>query len=277
MRRTDPSALAWLVGNELRQARERLGETQASAAAVIGCSTSRMNYLESGRTVQLPHDVRTLMHFYGADTDGERLAELVRSPGRRAWWTPWKPVIPEQARLFIGLEGLASTAFGYQPLVVPELLQVRGYAAALVGPSAGSPVVRDRVVELRQARQQRLFDDERPLHGTAVIDEEALDRQVGGPSVLREQLDHLLALGERCTVQVIPRSVAVHDGLDGGFTVLDFEAARPVTYLSGPEHGVYLSEPHAVAGYLYRRERLRSAALTPAESRTLIAARRAAH
>ena len=41
--RKDPFAIAWLVGNELRQARTRVGETQAEAAVRIGSSTSRMN------------------------------------------------------------------------------------------------------------------------------------------------------------------------------------------------------------------------------------------
>ncbi len=41
MIRTDPFTLAWLVGNELRQARERLDETQATGAKMIGCSRMR--------------------------------------------------------------------------------------------------------------------------------------------------------------------------------------------------------------------------------------------
>ncbi len=47
-----------------------------------------------------------------------------------------------------------------------------------------------------------------------VIEEDALDRPVGGPEVMRDQLDQLLAMAGRdnVTVQVMPRSVAVHDG-----------------------------------------------------------------
>ncbi|MGH3566907.1 MAG: helix-turn-helix domain-containing protein [Pseudonocardia sp.] len=277
--RSDPSALAWLVGNELRQARERLGETQATAAKVIGCSTSRMNYLETGRTVQQPDDVRALMTFYGTpDADGERLASLVDQPGRRTWWTPWEPVIPEHIRLFVGLEGFAAGEFVYVPLIIPGMLQVVGYAAALVDADQVSPLHHDRVVEFRQARQQRLLAAEEPLRLAVVIEEDALDRPVGGSDVMRAQLDHLLVMAERdnVTIQVMPRSVAVHDGIVGVFTLLDFAATQSIGYVAYPDGSVYVPEYHQVAGYLHRRGRLQADALSEGESREVIATRRAA-
>ncbi len=279
MIRTDPFALAWLVGNELRQARERLGETQATGAKMIGCSTSRMNYLETGRIVQQPDDVRALMRFYGVPAaDGERLASLVEKPGRRTWWTPWEPVIPQDIRLFVGLEGFASSEFAYGPLVIPGLLQIAGYAAALVADDQVSPLHYGRVVEFRLARQQRLFAADNPLQLAVVIEEDALDRPVGGPEVMRGQLDHLLAMTERdnVTVQVMPRSVAVHDGIVGAFTLLGFAATQSIGYVGYPDGAVYVPEYHQVAGYLYRRDRLQSDALGAAESREMITARRAA-
>ncbi|MDQ2708861.1 MAG: helix-turn-helix domain-containing protein [Actinomycetota bacterium] len=277
--RTDPSALAWLVGNELRQVRERFGETQASAAKVIGCSTSRMNYLETGRTVQQPDDVRALMRFYEAPkADGERLASLVELPGRRTWWTPWEPVIPEHLKLFAGLEGFAAGEFVYLASVIPGLLQTADYSAALVDLAHAPPMVRDRVVEFRQARQQRLLADQNPLRLTVVIEEDALDRLVGGAEAMRAQLDHLLAMAERdnVTVRVMPRSVAVHDGLAGAFTLLDFAATQSIGYIEYPDGSVYIAEYHQVAGFLYLRDRLRAQASDAAQSLETIAARRAA-
>ena len=196
MKRSDPSALAWLVGNELRQVRQRQGETQAAAADVVGCSTSRMNYLESGRTVQQPDDVRKLMRFYNApDSEAERLASLLENPARRTSWTPWAPVIPESFRLFAGLEGFATAEFVYLPLIIPGLLQTADYAGALINSERVSPLSHARVIEFRQARQQRLLDEDDPLRLAVVIEEDALDRPVGGAEVMRAELDHLLAIG----------------------------------------------------------------------------------
>lgn len=277
--RTDPSALAWLVGNELRQARKRLGETQAAAAKVISCSTSRMNYLENGRTVQLPEDVRALMRFYGApDADGERLATLVENPGRRVWWTPWEPVIPKHYRLFVGLEGFAASEFIYVPLIIPGMLQTADYATAMVDADQVPPLHRDRVVDFRLARQQRLLATENQLRMAVVIEEDALDRPVGGTDGMRAQLDHLLVMAERdnVTVQVVPRSAAVHDGIPGAFTLLDYAETQSIGYIDYPDGSVCVPDYHQVAGYLYRRGRLQAEALDVTESREVIAARRAA-
>jgi transcriptional regulator with XRE-family HTH domain len=276
--RKDPFAVAWLVGNELRQARVRLGETQATAAELIGSSTSRMNYIESGRSVQQPDDVRTLMRFYGRPEDGERLASLLTKPTRRVWWAPWKPVIPEHMRLFVGLEGLASSEFVYVPSIVPGLLQTPDYSMGLISSSQVSPLHHGRVVEFRQVRAQRLHDEDEPLTLEVVIDEHALDRAVGGRTCLRGQLEHLLAMSARdnVTVQVVPNAVAVHDGLVGPLNLLDFAGAQSIGYVEYPDGATYVPDYHQVAGYHYRRNQLQAVALDPARSREVITARREA-
>lgn len=277
-KRTDPSALAWLVGNELRQARERVGETQTNASKLLECSTSRMNYLETGRNTQQPDDVRTLMRFYGAEADGERLAALIDSPARRVWWTPWKPVIPEHYRLFVGLEGYANAEFGYVPMIIPGLLQTAQYARALVGADQVSPLHHDRVIEFRMIRQERMYATANSMEFGAVVEEDALNRLVGGVEVMREQLDHLLAASQHnnVTVQVMPRATAVHDGILGAFTVLDFEATQSIGFVPYPDGSTYVPGYHQVAGYLYRRDRLQALALDTVESREVITAYRAA-
>ncbi|MGI5129082.1 helix-turn-helix domain-containing protein [Pseudonocardia sp. CA-107938] len=276
--RKDPFAIAWLVGNELRQARTRVGETQAEAAARIGSSTSRMNYMETGRSVQRADDVRKLMEFYGRAEDGERLAGMLIPPTRRVWWAPWEPVIPQWHRLFIGLEGFAAAEFEYEPLIVPGLLQTPDYAAALTGVGQVPPLHRDRIVEVRTVRQERLFDDAEPLSVSVVIEEHALDRQIGGSDCMRAQLDHLLEMAERpnVTLQVMPDAVPVHDGIAGKLILFDFADAQSIGYVEYADGAVYVGDYHQVAGYIYRREQLRAAALDRHSSREVISARRAA-
>ncbi|MGI8816976.1 MAG: Scr1 family TA system antitoxin-like transcriptional regulator [Pseudonocardia sp.] len=99
--------------------------------------------------------------------------------------------------------------------------------------------------EFRQARQQRLFDAGQRLRLAVVIEEDALDRPVGGPEVMRDQLDQLLAMAGRdnVTVQVMPRSVAVHDGATihqvGAETHLRAGTSRRGSPLrSGPRSGL---------------------------------------
>jgi hypothetical protein len=48
------------------------------------------------------------------------------------------------------------------------------------------------------------------------------------------------------TVQVMPRAVAVHDGLAGAFTLLDFAATQPISHVGYPDGSVYVPDYHAV-------------------------------
>lgn len=57
---------------------------------------------------------------------------------------------------------------------------------------------------------------------SALIDQSALNREIGGSKVMRGQLSHLAAMSRRpnITVQIIPNTGA-HPGLLGAFTFAD--------------------------------------------------------
>lgn len=277
--RSDPSALRWLIGNELRQARISSGHTQSAAGKTLGCSHSKINYLEIGRNQQHPEEVTTLLRFYGVDAAHiDRLASLAGRSDHGTWWAPFSDVVPDWMRTFVGLEGLAATEFMYEPLALPGLLQTPEYAESLlVNNLRVSAVDAERVVKLRMERKRRLLDQDAPLHFRTVIEESVLDRLVGGADVMAAQLDHLLELGQRdnITLHVMPLSVAVHDGLDGEFSVLEFDQARSVGYIEYPNGAIYVQDEDQVSAYRKAADRLRSAALTEAESRDAISTRTA--
>jgi len=154
------------------------------------------------------------MEFYGRPREeAERLAGLLERPNRRVWWAPWEPVIAEHHRLFFGLEGFASGVFVYVPSIMPGLLHTPGYASALIPVGQVPPLHHDRIVEFRQVRQQRLLDDEHPLALAVVIDEHALDRNVGGIACLRDprRVDGLPQRRARRRVRRAHRGTAVEN------------------------------------------------------------------
>lgn len=272
--RSDPSALRWLIGNELRQARLRAGKKQVEAGKAIGCSQTKINYLEIGRNQQQPEEVTELLRFFGADQSHiDRIASLAGRADSRTWWAPFSDVIPDWLKTFMGLEGLASEEFVYEPLLIYGTLQTKEYALALLVDNLRVPRVdMERVVNLRMERQARLTDDERPLRFRAVIEEPALDRMVGGPAVMRPQLHHLIEMAERDNVNlhVMPISVAVHDGLDGEFQLLSFNEARSIGYVEFPDGAVYVQDEDQVSAYNQAAERMCAAALSEADSVELI-------
>lgn len=278
--RSDPSALRWLVGTELRRARLRAGKKQIEAARAIACGQAKINHLEIGRNRQQPDEVADLLRYYGADdADVERLALLAGRADQSTWWAAYTDVVPDWLRTFVGLEGLASHTFVYEPQLLPGLLQTAAYAAALLTDNLRVATVDiGRVVNLRLVRQQRLTDHDRPLVVRVVVEETVLDRLVGGPEVMCAQLEHLLTVSELDTVtlHVMPLAVAVHDGLDGEFTLLDFVEARSIGYAEFPDGAVYVQDQDQVSAYNQAAERMCAVALSPADSVAVIRDRLAA-
>jgi Domain of unknown function (DUF5753) len=103
-----------------------------------------------------------------------------------------------------------------------------------------------RFFELLKARQE-LLSRQPPVKLWTVLDQAVLRRQVGGPAVMRAQLDHLAGTAElpHVTPQVLPEETGEHAALEGSFTIVGFpEPADPdVVYLDAATGGVYLEKP----------------------------------
>ncbi|WP_069166826.1 helix-turn-helix domain-containing protein [Nocardia altamirensis] len=274
--RSDPSALRFLVGHDLRSAREQAGIKQADAAKIIGCTPTKLSYMESGRTGQQPEEVAALLRSYGVAVEHvERTVQLAGRADHGTWWAPFKDVLPDWFRTFVGLEGLAAAQFAYGILVLPGQLQTPEYCAALLDNSLQIPQMDTaQVIKARMARQ-RLTDAKAPLQFRAVIEETMLDRIVGGASVMRAQLKHLLKMAERDNVElhVMPTQVTVHDGLPGEFTLLDFSEARSISYVEYHTGALYLQEQDQVHLYSLAADRLCSTALSTSDTVEAIADR----
>ncbi|MDB1090181.1 DUF5753 domain-containing protein [Streptomyces sp. ACA25] len=106
---------------------------------------------------------------------------------------------------------------------------------------------------------------ERPPSVWAVIGEAALYQQVGGPEVMREQVDHLLTLSARphVTLQVLPFSAGAHPGVDGAFTVLSFppQDEQDVILVDAMTSNLYLESEQQTSRYVLAFDHIRASAL----------------
>ncbi|QIS09819.1 helix-turn-helix domain-containing protein [Nocardia arthritidis] len=267
-RRADPNALRFLIGRELKDARERARMSQKQAGERIDCTATKINYLETGKTMQQPSEVAVLLEAYGADRiHVERISALAAQADQTTWWAPFSPAFPNWFKTFVGLEGLAESQFCYTSLHLPGQLQTPEYAAALLeGHLRVAPADASQVVRARMARQR--LTGEHPLHLRVIIEEYVLDRAAGGPEVMGPQLKHLLKLTKLPNVElhVMPITVAVHDGLDGDFIVLNFESARSIGYIEYPAGALYVQEEDQVELYKMAIDRMCAAALSEPDS-----------
>lgn len=227
-----PTVQAWELGLRLRQRREEIGLTAAAVGRAAGIIQAYVSGVEAGK-VKLPADRLTqLVKIYELDADeAAELEELRIGATRRGWWQQYSQLLPAEFIRFLGCEAGAEHVRSYHSEVVDGLLQTEDYARAVI--RGGTTTIRltevDRRVAARMARQARLTGD-RPLRLTTVLSEGVLRQQVGGPAVMRAQLEHLVSLAndrpEQIQIRVMPFSAGAHPAFGGPFQVLSFASPR---------------------------------------------------
>jgi transcriptional regulator with XRE-family HTH domain len=272
-----PTVLRIMLGSQLRQLRERRGISREAAGYAIRASESKISRMELGRVGFKERDVVDLLSLYGVDNHEDRsaLLSLARDANEPGWWHKYSDVLPTWFQAYVGLEAAASLIRAYEVQFVPGLLQTEDYARAVIRLGyGGSPAEEiERRVALRMERQAVLA---RPggLRLWVVVDEAALRRPIGGPEVLRDQLEHLAAVAKlpNVTVQVIPFGFGGHAAAGGAFSLLRFadEALPDIVYIEQLTSALYLDKREDVDSYLEAMERLCVEAETPASSIKII-------
>jgi transcriptional regulator with XRE-family HTH domain len=220
------SALRRQLLAELRRLRPEHVHTQRQVAEALDWSPSKVTRIESGTVSISVTDLRALLSFYEvADPPVvERLVSLARRSRRaRSPFAGYADVFSPVALRFFDFEQTASWIGEVELLVVPGLLQTEEYARALMSVYDLAPEKAERFVDSRRIRQE-LLDRPDPPALSFVVDESVLLRAIGGPAVMRAQLQRLLDLA-RCpnvAIRVLPLAQGEHVGLRGPFVLLRF-------------------------------------------------------
>jgi transcriptional regulator with XRE-family HTH domain len=272
----NPTVRRRRLGQELRRLRELKGMTAEEVAERLLVSQSKISRLENGRRSISQRDVRDLCGVYEVEdqrvVDG--LMQMAKDSRQQGWWHSFGDI---PYSVYIGLETDAASLRIYDPQVVPGLLQTRFYAEALItGALPETPAADiEKRVDVRMRRQERIQSAENPLRLWTVMDEAALRRKVGTPSLMRDQLEHLVEQSRlpHVTVQVIPFEMGAHPGLNGQYAILEFPDAADssVVYIEGVTSDLYLEKPGDVQKYSVMYEHLRAQALNVEQSREFIA------
>ncbi len=272
-----PTVLRILLGTQLRRLRTGKGISREDAGYSIRASHAKISRLELGQVSFKERDVADLLTLYGVTDPGDRapLLELARKANEPGWWHKYSDLLPSWFEIYIGLEGAASVIRTYENQFVPGLLQTPAYARAVIelaheNAPAGEL---ERRVQLRTARQRRLTG-ESPLTLWAVIDEAAVRRVLGGPEVMREQIEHLLELiaHHNVTLQIMPFDRGGHAAAGGPFSIMRFpERELPdVVYMEQLTSALYLDKVADSEHYVKVMDRLSVQAEQPRQTRAFL-------
>ena len=258
---TGPTVLRIGLGAQLRRKREAAGITREMAGEAIRASPAKISRLELGRVGFKERDVADLLTLYGVADPSERseflgLAQRANAPG---WWHRYADLLPTWFETYLGLEQAALIIRTYELQFVPGLLQTRDYARAVTNLGHEDSLEVERRVELRMRRQEILTSPGGPTLW-AVLDEAALRRGLAGPSLMKDQLDHLIEMNDlpNVSLQIAPFSYGGHAAAGGPFTILRFaESELPdIVYLEQLTSALYLDKRPDVEHYAAVMDRL---------------------
>lgn len=237
------------LGAFLAEMRNRADISAEEAAKELLTSRPTVTRYETGAVMPVWAAVAMLLRFYGtSDEDTARAKEL----WEQAHDEPPPIRLPagttKSFRKLITRENEATTLRIVAPTVVDGLLQTKEYARALM--TAGryfrsSDAQTDSFVNVRLNRQKRLTDQD-PLDLTVLLDEAAIVREIGGSSVMREQLAYLLEVGARpnITIRVIPFAAGAYGTSNGAFNIIGYADPDepPNVYLEYPAGGDWVED-----------------------------------
>ena len=272
-----PTVLRMILGRQLQALREKAGLSYVQAAEAIYSSEWTLRRIEAGKGALKPLNIKSLLIAYGV-TDVREIdtfLALARDASKPGWWHQYGDALPDWFKVAVGLEESASQIRAYEPQVVPGLLQTAQYARAITAasfPDEGEDE-QERRVSLRLARQD-LLKRPAPPEYQVLLEETVLRRAIGGPAVMRCQLEHLIqaAASPHVTVQVLPFSAGWHPAMYGMFWVYRFpdNAVPDVVYSEALTSATYLNKPEDTAQYIRAMDRMAALAASPEKTITLL-------
>ncbi|MET9804992.1 helix-turn-helix domain-containing protein [Streptomyces halstedii] len=260
----DDGAVGFLrcFGAQLRLLREREGLTRAELGSRLGYGEDQIASVELGRRIPKPEMIDRADEVLGA---GGLLIAMKAEVARARY--------PAFFRDAARLEAEAVELHAYANQALPGLLQTEEYARAvfaMMKPPLDEEIVDQRVIA-RLARQA-IFDRRPAPLLSFVIDEAVLRRPIGGQAVLRAQLEQLLIVAKKQTVeiQIMPLRSEENAGMAGPFTLIETVEGRRITYVEVQTVSHVHTDRQRVRALEAKYGILRAQALTPQKSATYV-------
>lgn len=257
------------VAATLRRMREEAGVTRDEAATVLGCTKSKIGDLEVGRSKPKPAELERLLDHYGiTGSERDEMVEFARSSRGRRKPSPYTAaVIPTTVRRAVDLETQAISTVYYSSDLIPGLLQIPDYARSLLESRwENRPDNVEKLLQLRMERASVLTRENRPpLRFWCILGEAALLTNIGGPKVMREQIEHLVELNStlgNVVIQILPTGSGPHTFIGITVTMHRFPQPAPdLLIFEGYEREMVRDSPAELADVNHYLDLLRAKAL----------------
>jgi transcriptional regulator with XRE-family HTH domain len=251
-----------ILSTQMKALREGADLTQRELGDRAGFSESQIGSVEQGRR-PLKMDLAMQLEkvFKVPKVFTSVVNEQLKEP-HPSWFQPFAQAEAEAVSLCV---------YGNQ--LINGLLQTEEYARAVH--VAHRPALEDEEIERRVAARlarQQLLTRKPAASLSFILEEVVLQRTVGEPEAMRDQLLHLLELGRHrhIEIQVMPTSRGCHAGLGGPFTLVEPRDDDMCAYLEVQDVGRLITGRRIVSQFARRYGILQSQALSSEDSAEFI-------
>ncbi|MFC3898214.1 helix-turn-helix domain-containing protein [Lentzea rhizosphaerae] len=271
MPKRNSSVVGREFGTGVRDAIEQSGLTQRKLAELLDWQEAKVSDLVQGKGgVDEVDLVRLLSYCRAPAADVEHLLALFRESREKGWLLFPEDGVPERLRSLIEQERIASKIIAWSMNLVPGLLQIAAYMRAVAEKSTRLKSAEiDAFIRAKLERQAIL----RPgREFVFFVHEQALRLPVGGPDVMRSQLNHIhtMLVRQYISFRVVPTAIGAHAGLASSFVQLRYEKFEPVVYIENHNTGLFLEDKGSLDTYGDALKGLDRDALDAVQSRGLI-------
>ncbi|MFE1315160.1 Scr1 family TA system antitoxin-like transcriptional regulator [Streptomyces sp. NPDC058755] len=259
----EPSDSLKAFGAAHKAFRKRAGYTQEQYAPLVGYQPATIASIEQGRRFPpraFVERAEEILDAFGVLKAVYKHA--TREKGLASWFRQWAE-----------LEEQAISLYTFENRLVPGLLQTEAYARTLFRDRV--PMLSDSEIEAQvtaRLERQSLLREHPNTAFSFIAEEHVLLRQTGGAEVMREQIGHILEATEarNVEIQVMPMSRGNHAGTDGPIRLQETPDNEWFAYCEGQENSQFLTDAKKISVLHMRYAKLRSQALTPEDSRSLL-------
>nr|WP_062341085.1 helix-turn-helix transcriptional regulator [Herbidospora sakaeratensis] len=256
----------------LKRLRQESGLTLEEVCTRMHASTAKLSRLENGQRGASPRDVEILTAIYGI-SDPALIAELTAMAAdsrtqllRREYGSLGDRAIYS----YIDMEAAATAITEFQIAAFPGLLQIEDYARTVIRLMNidREPEKIEKWTRARMLRQRLLTSGDPPKY-QAFVDEAVLWRVVGGPDIMRRQIEHIIPLAESSlvTLRILPFQAGPYPAADSPFVLFDIsDFETSVVYRETFSTFNLIEKPGDVAAYRRVIDHMMGAALSPSVS-----------
>ncbi|SMQ15907.1 Helix-turn-helix domain-containing protein [Streptomyces sp. Ag82_O1-12] len=241
-------------GAVLKALREEAGLTQEEFAPQVRYSVHAVAKLEQGKRFPSVRFIERAGVVLQAPKVLKAAARhLTRRQGLASWFVQWA-----------GIEEEAISLYAYECRAIPGLLQPEAYIRAIFDRRL-PPVTEEQVERETAARleRQQLLTQKPNTAFSFVIEQTLLERRVGGASVTKALIEHLLEVGKlrNVEIQLMPLQQEDHAGVDGQMYLAETPDNQWIGYTEGQRSSTLITASKDVSVLLQRYGKLRAQAL----------------